>query len=75
MEYAKENVLKLGTFNTEVERLNKKKEKRTSKIFKIIKKHKFISTVIGLFFLLLIMFYFFYHLAELYLHFSLSLLY
>ncbi len=51
MEYAKENVLKLGTFNTEVERLNLKREKRTSKIFKIIQKHKFISTVIGLFFL------------------------
>ena len=27
------------------------KEKRTSKIFKIVKEHKFISTVIGLFFL------------------------
>lgn len=51
MEYAKENVLKLGTFNTEVERLNLKREKRTSKIFKIVKEHKFISTVIGLFFL------------------------
>ena len=51
MEYAKEKLLKLGGFNTNVKKLEFSKEKRTSKIFKIVKEHKFISIVIGLFFL------------------------
>lgn len=45
MEYAKEKLLRIGIFNT-----SSKKEIWTSRILSKIKKHKIISTAIGLFF-------------------------
>lgn len=51
MEYAKEKLLKLGIFNTNVKKSDYEREKWTSKFLGIVNKHKFISIVIGLFFL------------------------
>ena len=53
MEYAKEKILKLWGFNTNVKKISHEREKWTSRIFKILNEHKFISTVVGLFFLFL----------------------
>lgn len=49
MEYAKEKLLKIGCYNTNVKKLNYEKENWTSKIIKKIKVHKFITTIIILF--------------------------
>ena len=46
MEYAKEKLLKIGCYNTNVKKLNYEKENWTSKIIKKIKVHKFITTII-----------------------------
>ncbi len=50
MEYAKDEVFKI-TYNTSVSRLKNKDEKWTSKVWHKIKKHKFISVIVLLFFM------------------------
>ena len=51
MEYAKDEIFKIR-YNTKLNRLQMKKENWTSKIYQIIKSHKFITTVIIVFLLL-----------------------
>ena len=51
MEYAKDEIFKIR-YNTKLNRLQMKKENWTSKIYQMIKSHKFITTVIIVFLLL-----------------------
>ena len=50
MEYAKDEIFKIR-YNTKLNRLQMKKENWTSKIYQMIKSHKFITTVIFVFLL------------------------
>lgn len=50
MEYAKDEFFKIQ-YNTKLNRLELKKERWTSKIYKKIKRHKFFITVVMAFFM------------------------
>ncbi len=50
MEYAKDEIFNI-TYNESADRLQIKKEKKTSKLWHKIKKHKFISMIFLLFFI------------------------
>ena len=50
MEYAKDEIFNI-TYNESADRLQIKKEKKTSKLWNKIKKHKFISMIFLLFFI------------------------
>ena len=51
MEYAKDEIFQIR-YNTELNRLQIKKERWTSKIYKKIKMHKLFTTAIVLFFIM-----------------------